>query len=166
MKDIPFIYLPWQIKNSEKLQKKDISQTFSDEFEFLLPRGLKFKIIKKELINYKGSFDSWSTFQSIKKMSFDKFSKLLVNMGIDINSLELSENKLSKMNNEDFKNLYNKITNKIMTYHLEYIGQENIESVPPFIYNSKINLHISNLSSSDKNKFKSKTNTNQMDIND
>lgn len=148
MKDVPFIYLPWEIKNSDKLSKKTISQSFSDEFEFLLPRGLKFKIIKKELIDFKNN-NTWKIFQSIKKMSFDKFSKLLSSSGISIDKMHLS-----KMNDEDFKKLYDKITNKILTYHLEYIRQEPVEPLPPFIYNSNINLHIDNASSAEKQKDK------------
>jgi hypothetical protein len=93
-------------------------------------------------------------FNSMKKMSFDKLTKLLINLGMDLDNLSLS-----KMDDEDFKKLFDKLGNKIMTYHLEYIGQETIETIPPFVYNSKINLHISNLSG-DKPKL------NQMDIND
>lgn len=152
MKDVPFIYLPWEIKNSDKLSKKTISQSFDDEFEFLLPRGLKFKIIKKELIDYKSN-NSWNTFKTMKKMSFDKFSKLLSSSGISIDKMHLS-----KMNDEDFKKLYDKITNKILTYHLEYISQEPVELLPPFVYNSKINLHIDNASGDSKSKAKDNLN--------
>jgi len=148
MKDVPFVYLPWEIKNSDKLSKKIISQTFSDEFEFLLPRGLKFKIIKKELIDFKNN-NTRSIFKSIKKIPFDKFAKLLSNAGILIDKMNLS-----KMNDEDFKKLYDKISNKILTYHLEYISQEPVEVLPSFVYNSKINLHIDNASSFDKTKSK------------
>jgi len=146
MKDVPFIYLPWQIKNSDKLSKKTISQTFSDEFEFLLPRGLKFKIIKKELVDFK---TTWEMDQSVKKISFDKFAKFITSAGISIDKMNLS-----KMNDEDFRKLYDKISNKILTYHLEYISQEPVEVLPPFVYNSKINLHIDNASSVDKPKGK------------
>ena len=85
MKDVPFIYLPWEIKNSDKLSKKTISQSFDDEFEFLLPRGLKFKVIKKELIDYKSN-DNWDTSKIMKKMSFDKFAKLLSSSNVNWSS--------------------------------------------------------------------------------
>ena len=134
MKDVPFIYLPWQIKNSDKLSTKTISQTFNDEFEFLLPRGLKFKIIKKELVDFK---TTWEMDQSVKKISFDKFAKFIASAGISIDKMNLS-----KMNDEDFRKLYDKISNKILTYHLEYISQEPVEVLPPFVYNSKINFMI------------------------
>lgn len=144
---MPFIYLPWKI-DSGKLSKKIISQTFSDEFEFLLPRGLKFKIIKKELIDFKAT-NAWRMSQSIKKISFDKFAKFIASAGISIDKMNFS-----KMNDEDFKKLYDKISNKILTYHLEYISQEPVKVLPSFIYNSKINLHIDNASSIDKPKGK------------
>jgi hypothetical protein len=143
MKDVPFIYLPWEIKNSDKLNKKYISQAFSDEFEFLLPRGLKFKISKREYIDYKFS-NNRMAFNSIKKMSFDKLSKLVKNKDMDLDNL-------SKMDDEDFKKLFDKLSNKILTYHLEYIGQEPIEPISPYNYNSNINLHITNASSNSKN---------------
>jgi len=146
MKDVPFIYLPWQIKDSDKLNKKYISQAFSDEFEFLLPRGLKFKISKKEYIDYKFS-NNWMAFKSMKKLSFEKLTKLLINLGMDLDNLSLSKTHLSKMDDEDFKKLFDKLGNKILTYHLEYIGQEPIEPIPTYTYNSGINLHITNASS-------------------
>lgn len=154
MKDVPFIYLPWQIKNSDKLIKKTISQTFSDEFEFLLPRGLKFKIIKKELIDFK---TTWEMNQSVKKISFDKFAKFIAGVGISIDKMNLS-----KMNDEDFRKLYDKISNKILTYHLEYISQEPVELLQPFVYNSKINLHIDNASDKTKSQDKSQDKLNMM----
>lgn len=141
MKDVPFIYLPWQIENSQKLHKKYISQAMADEFEFLLPRGLKFKIIKKELINYK-TIENRFILNQFKKLSFDKLSKLLVNMGVDTNSISLSKDHLKTMDDETFKKLYNKMSMKIQAYHLEYIGQEPINPIQPYVYKSDINLHI------------------------
>jgi hypothetical protein len=146
MKDVPFIYLPWNINNSSKLNKQYINLAFKDEFEFLLPRGLKFKIIKKELIDFKNNL---YTNKYIKKISFNKFDKMLNNINVNIDKINLS-----KMNDEDFAKIYNKITNKIVTYHLEYIGQEPLIPLQPFIYNSNINLHIENASDYKKTIYK------------
>jgi hypothetical protein len=127
LKDIPFIYIPWQIKKAHIFEKTDISQVSSDEFEYLLPRGLKFKIIKIESKIYHG-------YGSTKKLSFSKLDKIITLTSSKYNSIKLNDNSVQK--------IFDKTNKKITTYHLEYVGQEPVEKLPLFEYNAKINLHI------------------------
>ena len=127
LKDVPFIYIPWQIKKAHTFETSDISQIFGDEFEYLLPRGLKFKIIKIESKIYHG-------YGSTKKLSFSKLDKIITTSSSKYNS--------SKLNNNSVQKIFDRTTKKITTYHLEYVEQEPIEKLPLFEYNAKINLHI------------------------
>ena len=46
MKNIPYIYLPWDVVYKHKnINNSDIKYADDDEFEYLLPRNLKFEII-------------------------------------------------------------------------------------------------------------------------
>jgi hypothetical protein len=134
IKDIPFIYLPWNIKASSKLSKYDISQTFNEEFEMLLPRGLKFKITDKKMNDYK-IIDSWGSRLHTKKMSFAQLDKIANKLNIDIN-------ELSKMSESEIQNIYDKMSIKIQTYYLTYIGRDETKPIEPYIYDPKLNLHI------------------------
>lgn len=147
LKDIPFIYLPWNIKASSKLSTYKITQTFIEEFELLLPRGLKFKITDKKMIEYK-TMDQWDGILHTKKMSFAQLDKIATKMNIDIN-------ELSKMSEEEIKNIYEKTSIKMQTYFLTYIGCEENKPIQPYVYDPKINLHIY-----PTQKLKSKSNTN------
>lgn len=126
LKDVPFVYIPWQIRKAHIFEKTDISIISSDEFEYLLPRGLKFKIIKIETKIYHG-------YGSTKKLSFSKLDKIITSS---------SSNYSNKLNNNSVQKIFDKTNKKIKTYHLEYIGQEPIEKLSPFTYNEKLNLHI------------------------
>ena len=114
LKDVPYIFIPW--KNVMKSQMKShIKISLHEEFEYLLPRNLKFKIKKIETI-----IDD--TVSSSSAITFEKLDKIM---------------KHTKINN-----LYKKINNKIKVYHLDFIEQLPIVSLEPYKYNSKINLHI------------------------
>ncbi len=114
LKDVPYIFIPW--KNVIKSQlKSHIKFSLNEEFEYLLPRNLKFKIKKIETI-----IDDNVSTSSL--LTFEKLDKIM---------------KHTKINN-----LYKKINNKIKVYHLDFVEQLPVVSLEPYKYNSKINLHI------------------------
>jgi hypothetical protein len=113
LKDVPYIFIPW--RNVMKSQMKShIKVSLHEEFEYLLPRNLKFKIKKIETI-----IDDNITSSPI---TFAKLDKIM---------------KHTKINN-----LYKKINSKIKVYHLEFVEQLPVVSLEPYKYDSKINLHI------------------------
>ena len=122
LKNIPYIYLPWSIQG--KLKKILINNSEYDEFEYLLPRNLKFKITNIT----KGIKDS--NFNSLKKLTFEQLENLLKKKNLD------------KMNNTDIENIIEKIFNKIKFIHLEYIEQLPIVQVQPYIYSDKLHLQF------------------------
>ena len=114
LKDVPYIFIPWQNVMKSQL-KSHIKTSLNEEFEYLLPRNLKFKIKKIETI----IDDNVSSSSSI---TFEKLDKIM---------------KYTKLNN-----LYKKINNKIKVYHLDFVEQLPVVSLEPYKYNSKLNLHI------------------------
>jgi hypothetical protein len=116
LKDVPYIYLPWSIiKNKE--MKGHISESVYDEFEYLLPRNLKFKIKKIDKI-----VDDTLLSSSSSSITFEKLNKLM-----------------KKTKNSD---LYKKFYGKIKVYHLDFIEQLPVEPLPAYIYNPKIHLQF------------------------
>ena len=114
LKDVPYIFIPWKNVINTQL-KAHIKYSLNDEFEYLLPRNLKFKIKKIETI----IDDSVSHSLPI---TFEKLDKIM---------------KHTKINN-----LYKKINNKLKVYHLEFVEQLPVLYLEPYIYNPKINLHV------------------------
>ena len=125
LKNIPYLYLPWNINYKNYMNTK-INEVFYDEFEFLLPRRLKFKIIKKDIISSK-SFLIRNT-----KLSFENIAKYIKNNDISIDNLTP----------ENIEKLSNKIDKKIITYHLEFISQEPITHIQTYDYNSNVKLEV------------------------
>ena len=114
LKDVPYIFIPW--KNVMKSQMKShIKFSLHEEFEYLLPRNLKFKIKKIETI-----IDD--TISSSSAITFEKLDKMMKNTNIN--------------------NLYKKINNKIKVYHLEFVEQLPLVSLEPYKYSPKIHLHL------------------------
>lgn len=133
LKNIPYIFIPWNIE--KQLIKQHISIVEQDEFEYLLPRNLKFKISKIS----KG-FDNDSKILNLNKITFEKFDKML------------NGKSLNNMNNNDIQSIIDKLYKKINVYHLEFIEQIPIKPLEPYIYKQNINLHFQ---SNDSNKIKS-----------
>ena len=118
LKDVPYIYIPWSNVMKSQL-KSSITISLHDEFEYLLPRNLKFKIKKIETI----IADDISYSNPI---TFEKLDKIM---------------KHTKTNN-----LYKKINKKIKVYHLDFVEQLPVLPLAPYTYNSNINLHLDKIS--------------------
>jgi len=119
LKDIPYIYIPW-FQIQKKQMKAKISTSIGDEFEYLLPRNLKFKIKKIETI-----VDD--TISYLNPTTFETLNKII---------------KKTKTKNN---NIFKKINNKIKIYHLDFVEHLPVEPVEPYKYNSSIKLHINNI---------------------
>ena len=125
LKNLPYIYIPFY---NEKIDKILIHNSSFDEFEYLLPRNLKFKItgISKGIKNMVNEFNSF------KKLTFEQLEKFIKNKNLD------------KMNNSDIEIIIDKIFNKVKFIHLEYIEQIPLMKIPNYVYNENLNLHFSN----------------------
>lgn len=129
LKDIPYIYIPWNIKKN--LKKEFINTSNIDEFEYLLPRNLKFKIINiTNGIN--GAFN---------KLTFEQLDFLMQNKKL---------NNLNHMNNTDVNDIIDKMYKKIKCIHLEFVEQISVTELPNYVYNKDINLHIDKLDDESK----------------
>jgi hypothetical protein len=124
LKDIPYIYIPW-FQIQKKQMKAKISSSIADEFEYLLPRNLKFKIKKIETI-----LDD--TISYITSTTFEQLNKII--------------KKTKNKNNNN--NIFKKINNKIKIYHLDFVEHLPVETVEPYVYKSSLKLHYQK---SDKN---------------
>ena len=117
LEDIPYIYIPW-FSNQKKQMKSKISSIIRDEFEYLLPRNLKFKIKKIETI-----LDD--TISYVNPTTFEKLNKII---------------KTTKNKNNN-NNIFKKINNKIKIYHLDFVEHLPVETVEPYVYKSSLKLH-------------------------
>jgi hypothetical protein len=132
LKDIPYLYIPWNIIKAHEFEKTLITQVSGDEFEYLLPRGLKFKITKIESKTY---HENWV---STKKLSFSKLDKIV--SATKQSKLDSGNNQ--KLDNNNVRQIFEKTNLKITTYHLEYVSQETITNVPNYVFTSTTNIHI------------------------
>ena len=132
LKNVPYIYIPWMIKKAHSYEKMQVSETAGDEFEYMLPRGLKFNIIKIENKIFR------KPFTSIKNISFANLDKLVLTTRKSL----LNSRATKKLNNDNIRRIFNKTNIRIKTFHLEYIGQEVLEKIPNYIYSESTNMHI------------------------
>jgi len=114
LKDIPYIYVPF-FTIQKKQMKSKISLSIYDEFEYLLPRNLKFKIKKIETI-----LDD--TISNVNPTTFEKLNKII---------------KTTKNNN-----IFKIINDKIKIYHLDFVEHLPVETVKPYKYETSLKLHI------------------------
>lgn len=116
-KNLPFIYLPWKVADMENREFNVLtSNTKNTEFELLLPRNLKLKLVKKTIEHipiYKSS-----TYLELKN------SLKLANLKKQIKNT--SKNKSNKSNKKH--NNLEIIFKKIPIYYLEF--KEVIETEP------------------------------------
>ena len=131
VKNIPFIYLPWNIKQNKSLDNFKINMVTSDEFEYLLPRNLKFKIINI-------TYDVKPSEYDLNKLRFKDFGEFVDKKHIKKDDTDDHRN----INNNDYDLIKEKIFKKIKVYHLEFIEQLPITEIPQYVYSNKINLHI------------------------
>ena len=120
LNNIPYLYIPWAsniFKNKFTHQKILMAQ--HDEFEYVLPRNLKFKItnITKGI-------------NTLKNISFINFDKLL------------NKKHLQSIDNTNISQYINNLYNTIKIYHLEYIEHIPILPIPQYVYDENINIHI------------------------
>lgn len=125
LKDIPYIYIPWSVHKNQ--MKSKISLSIYDEFEYLLPRNLKFKIKKIETI-----LDD--NISHTTQITFEKLNKII---------------KKTKSNNDN--NILKKINNKIKIYHLDFVEHLTVEPLEPYKYDSSLQLHINKVKSTVEN---------------
>uniref|UniRef100_A0A6C0EXV5 Uncharacterized protein n=1 Tax=viral metagenome TaxID=1070528 RepID=A0A6C0EXV5_9ZZZZ len=130
VKNIPFIYLPWNITQNKSLDNFKINMVSGDEFEYLLPRNLKFKIINI-------TYDVKPSEYDFNKLRFKDFGKF-----VDKKHIKKDINNHRNINNNDYDLIKEKIFKKIKIYHLEFIEQLPITEMPQYVYSNKINLHI------------------------
>jgi len=121
LKNIPYVYLPWYVTNKLNLNTQQIKITDQDEFEYLLPRNLKFKVknITTGLKNL-----------NYNVLSFEKLDEILKN------------NNIMSMNNSNIQDIIDKIYSKMTFIHLEFIEQLPITNISKYIYNNDDNVKL------------------------
>lgn len=133
LKDIPYIYIPWSVHKNQ--MKSKISSSIYDEFEYLLPRNLKFKIKKIETI-----LDDNISYTT--QITFEKLNKIL-------KKTKATTKTKAKANSDN--NILKKINNKIKIYHLDFVEHLPVEPLEPYKYDSSLQLHINKVESTVKN---------------
>ena len=133
LKDIPYIYIPWSVHKNQIKEK--ISSSIYDEFEYLLPRNLKFKIKKIETI-----LDDNISYTT--QITFAKLNKIL--------KKTKANTKANTTANSD-NNILKKINNKIKIYHLDFVEHLPVEPLEPYKYDSSLQLHINKVKSTVEN---------------
>jgi hypothetical protein len=132
IKNIPYIYLPYFnkiLKKNLDITVKDIKDSFADEFEYLLPRNIKFKIIK-----ITNGLPTKNDYGITFKKTFKKMEKILLPQ----THKHILNNK--KLNNNNYRDVIDKFFKKITIYHLEFIEQLPVEPMKPYIYKNDIVL--------------------------
>jgi hypothetical protein len=124
LKDVPYIYLPWSViheknyyTNKYNHVENDRVYDFTEEFEMLLPRGLKFKIT------------------NIEKMPLR--DRLVIGKISSMKELY----KKTDMNKSELKKEITKIMPTIGMVTMEYIGMEQI-AVPVYTNSDIITINI------------------------
>ena len=134
LKDIPYIYIPWFDIQKNQMKSK-ISSSIYDEFEYLLPRNLKFKIKKIETI-----LDDNISYTT--QITFEKLNKIL-------KKTKATTKTKAKANSDN--NILKKINNKIKIYHLDFVEHLPVEPLEPYKYDSSLQLHINKVKSTVEN---------------
>ena len=128
MKNLPYIYLPWyDVYKHKNINSSDIKHADDDEFEYLLPRNLKF-----EIINITIGLPVNNTKSYVNK----KFKQINKTMK-QIQMSHLEKNSLSK---KDYKIVIPELFKDIKVYHLKFIEQLEIETFPEYVYNKDIEI--------------------------
>lgn len=126
-KDVPFIYLPWDI--STKNNKNELLEgslfEFGDEFEVLLPRNLKFKILKVR----KNFIQDTIMSKDITDIKNKQILKLLKKEG----SNNITNDNLIEHIDKIFKNIY------VITIKL--IEQLPLTPINDFVLTNKIPIY-------------------------
>lgn len=122
LKDIPYIYIPWSVHKNQ--MKSKISSSIYDEFEYLLPRNLKFKIKKIETI-----LDDNISYTT--QITFAKLNKILKKTKANTKA-----NTKAKANSDN--NILKKINNKIKIYHLDFVEHLPVEPLEPYKYDPSL----------------------------
>ena len=116
LKDIPYIYIPWSVHKNQ--MKSKISSSIYDEFEYLLPRNLKFKIKKIETI-----LDDNISYTT--QITFEKLNKIL-------KKTKATTKTKAKANSDN--NILKKINNKIKKYQFDFVEHLPVEPLEPYKY--------------------------------
>ncbi len=130
LQSVPYIYIPVGSISNKIINTKLQMSNYFEEFEYLLPRNLKFKLIK---ITYENDV-ILEPRDNIKYKQLNTLTK-------KINIKHLENNKLD---NRDYNIISNKIykTQTIKIYHLEFIEQLPITKIEPYVYNNDIEIKL------------------------
>ena len=151
LKGVPYIYLPWIIYHNQNEPIVDIMQGRVDktEFEFFLPRNLKFKLVGKDE----------NLLSQLQISTYKDLTNLLKKEGVDkiSNLLHLNKTRLNKSNKSNKSNKNNKLSNrksakkisissklfkKMPIYYLEYVETLPYSNIMPWTMPSDFNLKI------------------------
>ena len=128
MKNIPYIYLPWDVVYKHKnINNSDIKYADDDEFEYLLPRNLKFEIINITI---------GLPVNNTKSYANKKFKQINKTM----KQIQMSHLEKNSLSNKDYKMVIPELFKDIKVYHLKFIEQLEIAKFPEYVYNKDIEI--------------------------
>jgi len=128
MKNIPYIYLPWDdVYKHKNINNSDIKYADDDEFEYLLPRNLKFEIINITI---------GLPVNNTKSYANKKFKEINKTM----KQIQMSHLEKNSLSNKDYKMVIPELFKDIKVYHLKFIEQLEIEKFPEYVYNKDIEI--------------------------
>ena len=128
MKNIPYIYLPWDdVYKHKNINNSDIKYADDDEFEYLLPRNLKFEIINITI---------GLPVNNTKSYANKKFKEINKTM----KQIQMSHLEKNNLSNKDYKMIIPDLFKDIKVYHLKFIEQLEIEKFPEYVYNKDIEI--------------------------
>ena len=127
---VPYIYIPRKGIYNKNIKTLSIANYMFDEYECVLPRNLKFKLIN---ITYELIEPALLNF-TLKFKQLNTITKKINNQHMENNNLD----------NNDYNILIPKMYAKqnIKIYHLEFIEQIPSEKIEPYIYNNDIDINL------------------------
>ena len=128
MKNVPYFYLPWpEVYKHKNINNSPIIYADDDEFEYVLPRNLKFKIFN---ITTQLPVDNTKSHANKKFKEINKTMKQIEKTHLEKNSLT----------DKDYKMIIPDLFKDVKVYHLKFIEQLEIEPFPKYVYKEDIKI--------------------------
>jgi hypothetical protein len=128
LKNIPYIYLPWyEVYQNKNINNSHIINANDDEFEYVLPRNLKFQIFNITTglpVNNTKSYAN-KTFKEINKT---------------MKKIQMSVLEKDSLDNKNYKKIIPDLFKDIKVYHLKFIEQLEIKKFHEYVYNKDIEI--------------------------
>lgn len=128
LKNVPYFYLPWpEVYKHKNINNSPIIYADDDEFEYVLPRNLKFKIFN---ITTQLPVDNTKSHANKKFKEINKTMK----------QIEMTHLEKNSLTDKDYKMIIPDLFKDVKVYHLKFIEQLEIEPFPKYVYKEDIKI--------------------------